>query len=289
MDAQLVWATWRRILRNDTLVERVIRPHEGDSCDCANLSSEEFAILAEYAKTPAATETNIGMYRNGLVRNALAALSLVPLTRRVLFASGLDVDVVATNFVLTTGYRDDGPHLWKVAGEFVDYLARLREFDESLRQDILAFDTVLIELARRLCDSPPSVWPETAAKIFSKFSGKGSSVSFESTRFVSSRAATVTSSNYDLTLWVEDPDDFDVDEEIEHSIRHWLIYFPASDPTPAYAELSENTLRVFNLLSTPKTASEVSTALGGLATIGIVESLAELGVVVREEDSRTQD
>ena len=117
MDARLVWETWRRILTSDELVERVLDP--GGANAVAGLSAAENAVLADYAATPTATDTNIGMYRRGLVRNALAALSLVPLTRRLLHASGLDTETVAADYARSAGYADNGPNFWRIAGGFV--------------------------------------------------------------------------------------------------------------------------------------------------------------------------
>lgn len=94
MDARLVWDTWRLLLTNDQLVEWVLHPNRSDAIDSMGLTAEEMSILSDYASTPLATTTNIGMYRRGLVRNALAALSLVPLSRRLLYMSGLDVEAV---------------------------------------------------------------------------------------------------------------------------------------------------------------------------------------------------
>src|SRR3712207_2188889 len=104
MDARLVWDTWRRILRDDDLVEWVTGGGGSDGPTVAGPPPAETAVVADYARTPQATGTNIGMYRRGLVRNALAALSRVPLSRRLLYASGLDVDAVAEDFTQENGY-----------------------------------------------------------------------------------------------------------------------------------------------------------------------------------------
>ena len=289
MDAKLVWATWRRILRNDRLIEWASQRYECDTNNETGLTGEELAILLEYASTPAATDTNIGMYRQGLVRNALAALSLVPLTRSLLFRSALDVDAVTATFVLSTGYRDDGPNFWRTAGDFVAHLAKLSEFADPFQQDILDIDAAMVALARRISECPPPVWPDSAAKLFLESSAAGPRSVSDSTRFVASLSAVVVSSRYDLTACLENPDNFEADEKIQASEKHWLIYFPTADPTPEYAELSERTARVFDLLSTPKTACDVSIALGGFPSADIIESLTQLGVVVREDDSRIRD
>src|SRR5207244_912769 len=135
-------------------------------------------------------------------------------------------------------------------------LTKLPDFAEPFQQDILGLDAAMVALARRLCECPPAVWPESAARIFLKYSAAGARPVCESARFVASLAAVATSSRYDLTPCLENLDNFDADEKIQPSRRHWLIYFPTADPTPAYAELSERTARVFTLLSTPKTASD---------------------------------
>jgi hypothetical protein len=283
-DAQLVWDTWRRILTNDQLVERVLHP--GDSTgEATGLTAGELAIVADYASTPAATDTNISMYRTGLVRNALGALSLVPLTRHLLHASELDAEAVATDFMQLTGYADDGPNFWRITGGFVAHLAKLPEFAARVRQDVLALDAAAVALARRLGESAPAVWPESAAIAPA---AAGPRAGRESARFVASRAAVVASSSYDLTPWIENPEDFDADEEPEPSTRHWLISFPAADAAHEYAELSERAARAFDLLSAPRTVAEVSLALDGLPAadvLEVIDSLAELGVVVSEGDA----
>ena len=278
MDARLVWDTWRRILTNDQLVEWVLHPPTSGAGEVNGFTAAELAILKDYASTPVATETNIGMYRRGLVRNALGALSHVPRTSNLLFMSGLDVDAVTEDFVQSTGYGDHGPNFWRMAGDFVAYLAKLPGFAAGPQRDVLALDAAAVALARRLGESAVEVWPESAAVIFSE---AGARVGRESTRFVASRAAVVVSSNYDLTSWIENLD-FDVDEELELSTRHWLIYFPDAASDHAYAELSERSARAFNFLSAPKTASEVSVALDGLPrdeVLEVIDSLGQLGVI----------
>jgi ubiquinone/menaquinone biosynthesis C-methylase UbiE len=280
MDARLVWNTWRRILSNDQLVQQVLHPSALTTAKTADLSAAEMAVLAEYAKTPDATNTNIGMYRRGLVRNALAALNLVPLTRHLLYSTGLDIEAVAADFVRSTGYMDYGPHVWKNAARFVTHLEMLPEFATGARKDVLGLDAATVALARRLGESAVDVWPEDAVAAFSTAKLH---LENEAARFVASRAAIVASSSHDLTTWVENPEDFSADEELEPVTRHWLVYFPTADARPEYASLSERAARAFSLLSAPKTLAEVSLALSGLsdaALLKVIGGLAALGVVI---------
>jgi len=278
MDAQLVWNTWRHLLTSDDLVEWVMQP-DSRARDPEGLTADEMAILADYASTPAATRSNIGMYRRGLVRNALGALDLVPLTRRLLRASELDVDTVAKEFTRFTGYADDGPYFWRTAARFVAYLAGLPEFASAARQDVLSIDETMIALARGLAASPTAMWPDS---VVAASSDGDSRPHRESARFVANPAAVMVSSSCDLTSWIENPFDFDPREEVEPSPRHWLIYFPTADAAPEYAQLSDRAARTFDLLRAPRTAAELSPALDGLPgadVLAVIDSLAGLGVV----------
>ncbi len=281
MDARLVWDTWRKILSDDGLVKMVVQP--GRAVAVEGLSAAEVAVIADYASTPRASDTNIGMYRRGLVRLAVAALTRVPLSQHLLYMSGLDIDVVAAEFACANGYADDGPNFWRLAGAFVAYLATRPEFAAPTQQDVLALDGALVALARRLGETAVEVWPDAAAAEAHVVARADRS----SARFVATCAAIVAPSRHDLTSWVENPQGYDPDEALAPSPRHWLIYFPSAESLPAYAELSERSARIFDLLATPKTADDVAQALGNLSAdeaLRVIDSLAGLGVVVSEGD-----
>ncbi|RQS13918.1 methyltransferase domain-containing protein [Burkholderia sp. Bp9002] len=282
MDARLVWDTWRRILSDDGLVETVTRAGHADAAALASLSAAERAVVADYARTPQATQTNIGMYRRSLVRIVRVALGRVPLSQHLLFMSGLDVDAVAAEFARVNGYADDGPNFWRLAGAFVAYLATRPEFAAPAHQDALAIDQALVTLARRLGELEVDAWPNAVAAGIG--GAAGSDRAF--VRFVASRAAVVARSRHDLTPWIENPYGFDPADALAASPRHWLIYFPDADSAPAYAELSERSARVFELLATPQSAADVARALGSLSeaeALEVVDRLAALGVVVSEQ------
>lgn len=282
MDARLVWDTWRRILSDDGLVEWVTHAGRADAASVAGITAAERAVLVDYSRTPQATDTNIGMYRRGLVRNALAALSRVPMSQQLLYSSGLDVDAVAEDFARAHGYADDGPNFWRLAGAFVAHLATLPELNAPEQQDVLALDQALVALARRLGETAAPLWPDTAAEAMRDAARADRS----STRFVASCAAIVAASRHDLTPWIENPQGYDPAEALVPSPRYWLIYFPSAESAPAYAELSERSARIFDLLATPKTAADLSHALGNLSrdeAQRVIDGLAELAVVVSEE------
>ena len=198
-------------------------------------------------------------------------------------APGADVDAVAADFARANGYADDGPNFWRLAGAFVAYLAKRPEFAAPAQQDVLALDRALVALARRLGETAVTLWPDTAAEDVRDAARPDRS----SSRFVASRAAIVAASRHDLTPWIENPQGYDPAEALVPSPRHWLIYFPAAESKPAYAELSERSARILDLLATPNTAAGVSRALDSLSAaeaLTVIDGLAELGVVVSEGD-----
>jgi hypothetical protein len=282
MDAQLVWNTWRRVLTSDELVEWVLSP-ESRAGDPDGLTAGELAILVDLAGTPEATAQNIGMYRRGLTRNVLGALDFVPLTRRLLYASGLDVEAVATDCARAAGYADHGPNFWQTAAEAISYLATLPEFAAAAQQDVLRLDAATVALARRLGESAPPVWPDSTVGPDKAFSAEDPGRE----RFVANRAAVAVSTSCDLTPWIVNPFGFDAEQELEPSPRHWLVFFPAAEAAHEYAQLSERAAHAFDLLRTPQTAEELSLGLDGLPraeVLAVLDSLAGLGVVGREAD-----
>jgi hypothetical protein len=205
-------------------------------------------------------------------------LRLAPLTRRLLYSSELDVQAVAADFARSVEYRDDGPNFWRIAAGLVAYLATVPAFSHPVRQDVLALETAAIALVRRLGEAGSARWPESAAR--------NPTAARPTDRYVANRAAVVALSGYDLTPWLEDPLEFNTDARLDRSPRRWLIYVPAAEAAPRYAELSDRAARAFELLSDPRTAVDLSPALDKVPVaevLEVIDSLAEVGAVVPAE------
>lgn len=279
LDAQLVWNTWRRILSDDALAAQVSGSGpagEADDAVLASMSDAEQAVVADFARTPQATRINIDMYRRSLVRIVQVALGRVPLSQRLLFMSGLDVETVAKAFIRVNRYADDGPNFWRLAGAFLAYLATLPQFGTPAHQDLLALDQALAALARRLGPQARAAWPTEAHPLWHGAAGE------QVRLFVAAPAATLVRSDHDLTSWIENPSGYDPAEPLSATPRHWLIYFPDADSAPDYAELNARTARLFALLDTPRSAAELATMMGDLSATEVLEvlgRLAELGVI----------
>jgi hypothetical protein len=264
MDAQLVWNVWRKILSGEKL---------------SGLTTDEAAVVQEYLSTPTATDTYIGMYRQSLTETALSSLRLVQFCQRFFRTSGIDGNAVASDFIQRNGYQDYGPNSWHLAAAFLDDLAARPEFSSPVFQDAFSLDRALTTLAQRLGESPPDLWPDhrVAGDILHPGSDNRSDSLFKA-----SPAAIVVNTLHDITSWVENPQGFDVNERLIAEPRHWLIFFPNSESTHVYAELSARTAHIMLLLETPMTAGDVAQSMETLSTaeaLQIIESLAAIGVV----------
>lgn len=253
MDARLVWHTWRKILCSDELADAVLKPQQEALPAFAMSDPDQRAVLDDYAANRIAAEITIGMYRRGLVRNALSALILAPMTRHLFYSSGCDVDQVAQAYAKANGYRDDGPNFWRAAASFVGFLGQLPEFASPSRQDVIRFESAVIAHMRALGALAHPVWPQAATAHVAAVDGPQ--------RYVANSVCTVHASYCDLTAWLEHPTGFDVDLELAHGTRHWLVHVSNAESLPTCAELSPRAARAFALLSAPMSTSELADAL----------------------------
>jgi hypothetical protein len=282
MDAQLVWQTWRKILASDQLRDSI---SAGIRQDCLiGMSPAEQAILADYAQTPAATETNISMFRRGLVRNARGALRKIPLARRLIEISEPGLEQTLERFVADCNYKDFGPNVWTAAAAILDWIETRTEFSTALARDVITIEGATLELARSLCDRSLGNWPIQQSE---QFNAADLAPAARQARFCSSPAARLVETFCDLTTFLEDPANFTPrpDESLEPGQHWWIVYFPQEDGEPEYAELSERGAAAFRHLLQPD-CFEGLCRVAGLTdpgeTLAALTALCELGVVSME-------
>lgn len=289
MDARVVWDTWRKILQDDELVKKVTKSQDQNCSFPQDFEAEELHVMNDYASTVKATTTNIGMYRQGLVRLAICALNRVPLSKHLLLKTLPDIAAVASDFIAFNNYKDDGPYLWKIANNFISYIATRSEFKSAQFQDLLSLDQALISLAQHLSNRSVNPWPNDAIAIGEIDNDYSTDLCI---KYMASHAATIASTSFDLTPWIVDPDGFNPLEELVQSRRYWLIYFPSAEDNPEYAELSQRSANLFKLLSTPMSAKDVAIKMQSLSpdeALQIIQNLSHLGVVHKQEKDMFED
>ncbi|HET7012968.1 MAG TPA: hypothetical protein VFI65_03590 [Streptosporangiaceae bacterium] len=144
MQAQAVWAMWRRILREPELAEWALGDAPADDPRLTNMSADELEILRAYAGNKVSTRFFVENYRFRLASSALNALETAgPLTRRAITSNGNDLDAMITELLESTGWRDFGPNVYTFGALILEYLAS--------RPDVAAIagipDLIRLELA----------------------------------------------------------------------------------------------------------------------------------------------
>jgi hypothetical protein len=124
MDAQAVWAVWRRILREPALADWVLGDGPDDDPRVAGLSADELSILRAYSHNKLSTGFFVENYRFRLASSALNALEVAaPLTRRVIDANGHDLNVLLGDLLESTGWLDFGPNVYTFGTRILEYLS----------------------------------------------------------------------------------------------------------------------------------------------------------------------
>ncbi|AKF04311.1 hypothetical protein [Sandaracinus amylolyticus] len=249
MDAELVWKTWRRILREPELHESVLagaidgRAH--------GLSPEEARIAADYAAHSKMTRWAVETYRFRLERGALFALGTgAPLTLRLLESAGVDTREVARRYLRSVGYGDDGPHVYRSCAAFLDFLRR-HPPSAPVRElvDTIALESTVVSLIRQLADAPESSWP-----------ARPSEGEPQPRRYVQSGTGRVVSTTHALASWLAQPELVAANTAAAEP-EHFLVYVPSVDSDYDIAELSRTAKQLFDALASPRSFDEVRSSL----------------------------
>lgn len=167
MEAQTVWRTWRRILREPPLQAAM----QGEGLDrllaasALGLSAEETEIVRAYAAAGRGTRWFIENYRFRMVSSFFNALeTAAPLTHRALRASALELQSIATGFLDSAGWRDFGPFVYTYCGQILDHLlarpevAALPGMSDLIRLERAGVRVVMGAADSRAAEPPPGMW-----------------------------------------------------------------------------------------------------------------------------------
>lgn len=125
MDAQVVWRTWRRVLRERPLQDAMFNEGFATSVVAAGLDPAERAVVQEYARSEAGTRFFIANYRFRMRSSFVNALeTAAPLTHRLLRFHGVELDALGIEFLDSIDWLDHGPYVYTMGGAI---LAHLRE------------------------------------------------------------------------------------------------------------------------------------------------------------------
>ncbi|UJR83156.1 hypothetical protein [Sandaracinus amylolyticus] len=247
MDAELVWRTWRRILREPVLQESLFSG--AFDAGAHGLSDAEARIAAEYAAHRTMTRWAVETYQFRLERGALFAWGTgAPLTLRLLESARVDTREVARRYLRSVGHRDDGPYVYRSCAALLGYLrgaelsARPIELD-----DTIALESAVVSLIRDLADAPESLWADDAETR-------------SGVRYVQSGTGRVVSTSHAIAAWLAEPELVAADSA-EREPEHFLVYVPSLESDYDIAELSGAAKRLFDAFAQPRSYDEARSSL----------------------------
>lgn len=112
MDARVVWQTWRKILRDESL-QKVLFERNWDPQSCVDLSLDEKRVISAYSNDVDRAKWFIENYQFRLTNSFINALETgAPLTLRALLNRGLDLKRMSQHFLRSKKWHDYGPRVY---------------------------------------------------------------------------------------------------------------------------------------------------------------------------------
>lgn len=122
MDAKIVWDTWRKILRDETLQHQLITK-KWQSADIDGFSTVECEVIAAYADNIDRAKWFIENYQFRLVNSFINALETgAPLTLRALLNRGTNIDTLSREFLRDHHWHDYGPRVYTYCRDALEWL-----------------------------------------------------------------------------------------------------------------------------------------------------------------------
>lgn len=127
MDAKIVWHTWRKILRDESLQQQLITQQwQAEACNA--FTAEEQEVIAAYAKDIDRAKWFIENYQFRLVNSFINALETgAPLTLRALLNSGMAMPEMSQRFLRAHQWHDYGPRVYSYCRDALQWLMQESE------------------------------------------------------------------------------------------------------------------------------------------------------------------
>lgn len=228
MDAKLVWHTWRKILRDEMLQQRVFDPAWSGAND-TSLSPAEQDVIAAYADSRDRAKWFIENYQFRLVNSFINALETgAPLTLRALLNSGFEMAELSHRFLRQHHWHDYGPRVYQYGSEALDWLIE--------KQHLLGLSAALVDL----------IWLEkTTVTLYLSLQNRPGLVTAGRAEYQQSGMARLYRSRYQLTNWLRDKKSLGLQEPAIGE-ENLLVVLPDYSSRHKYLRIPDRCAALFN-------------------------------------------
>jgi hypothetical protein len=274
MDAEKVFAVWRRILREEALSEAFFHQDFPARAPSFGLTPEEIEIALTYHKNLTGSRWAFEGYRFRMVRVAVYALQVgAPLTVNVLEASGRDMQSLARDFLVDVAWRDDGPFVYRTCADALAYLRALPSLAAiPALTDVMALESEAVALVRRLAELPAASWT----------TGSDAPAPAPGSRYQRTGNGVIVTTEHAIGPWLEDMEQ--AGKAPPEPVRqHLLVYLKSPAENLGYAVLSKTGKALLDALAEPRSLAEATKAIepldGGKSARALLRRFLELGVL----------
>lgn len=243
MEAETVYRTWRRILREKALHERMFSATREELMAEFGLDAGEAAVVAAYAATGKGTRWFVVNYRFRLANSFLNALETgAPRSLRALSAGGHDMAALGEAFHDLNDWFDHGPYVYAFCAEALDFLA---DHPATARpaglRDLIAVERAAVEIVRAAAG---------AGRTDGAPAGPGGPWRRNARGWLVETA-------HDLSGWLRNAADLGR-TDLPAGRHRYLVYLPSLDAAYRLTGLPARAAAVFEALAEPADAAELS-------------------------------
>lgn len=230
MDAEQVWKLWRRLLRDETLQQKLYEA-QGATQWLQHFPDDERAILQAYASQFERVKWFVENYQFRMVNSFINALETgAPLTLRALLNIGLDLPVVSKAFLRQQEWFDYGPKVYGYCDAVLGFLLKHQELNDYPQiRDLMGLERECVRLYTGLL--------EASAIVPGHYQRIG--------------GARIYQSRYALSHWLRDKTLLGRSCP-EGTCQHILVYLPTPEARHKFTLISPRAAHLYRCLEQPQ-------------------------------------
>jgi hypothetical protein len=261
MKAQIVWNTWRRILRDETLQATILANKGNLSGKLEGFSAAEIEVIEAYADDYDQAKWFVENYQFRLVNSFINALETgAPLSLRALMAKQVDLPEFSKKFLRDHEWRDYGPYVYSYCKDVIIWLTKEQQalnLDDAII-DLLALEEKSVDLYLSLRDGVPSDDKATTADI------------------VTTNMSMVYQSKHRLSDWLRRKSDLGK-TELDTVCENYLVVLPTLTARHKYSLINKRSIEL--ITTPPQDCNQLDTP-----SLQVLDKLISLNALKRRED-----
>ncbi|SQD80709.1 hypothetical protein [Moritella yayanosii] len=228
MKANIVWNTWRRILRDEALQATILVNKGNLSSKLDGFSAEEIEVIEAYADGYDEAKWFVENYQFRLVNSFVNALETgAPLSLRALIAQQVDLTEFSKKFLRASEWRDYGPYVYTYCKDVIIWLTKEQQALDlnDITIDLLGLEEKSVDLYLSLRDGVPGDDPSAEGDI------------------ITTNMSMVYQSKHRLSDWLRRKSDLGK-TELDSVTENYLVVLPTLTSRHKYSLINQKSVEL---------------------------------------------